>query len=151
MPNRNNTDIDLLSAYVAALDINGTYPTSVIDTEHRHNIGLRIFFDAIQYGDGVFNIQLFHSDQSGSGFVLIPEDDILTPTTDYPNLSNLSVAGAFLPGKCFPFAQLKTFKRYIRADIIVSGASSGSTVQLLYAFNPEILPTDNDGAEIIVF
>ena len=150
MPNRNISNIDLLSVYSTHILSDTTETTSTIDTIDRHDAGINVYFGIPtgEFGDGVFEVQLFHSDEPSSGFVLIPEEDILTPTTDYPNLSNLKATTELIHGKCFPFVHLKVYKRYIYADVISTGVTAGSIVDLLYAFSPNVIPTDTDGAEI---
>jgi hypothetical protein len=124
-----------------ALDLNlyheftssSTHTGAVLDTAD-YDSGIMFGFALPAWADGTYTPSFDESDTGTSGWTAIPAEQLIGTIAD------VTLDAQTAEGDVMPTIGILSTKRYIRANVVASGVTSGATSLAVVAKMPELKP-----------
>lgn len=124
------TKSDVLLAHQGSIASNTTTNTTIIDTAD-YDVGISFYLSAPVYTDGTFKLTFQEGDDSGlSDATTVPAVKIVPISDSAQDAVNTGITEQTDDGDRLVKAGIHSTKRYVRANIVSTGVTSGATVNL---------------------
>lgn len=129
---------NLYLAFEAAVSTDTTTTTAIFDTKDA-DMGVTFFIAATAYTDGTYKLTFTEGDDSGlsDGTTVGSEKIVVVSGTD---AVNDGVTAVTADGGLYLKAGVHSTKRYVRANIVSTGTTTGATLNVSCMLNGEVLP-----------
>ena len=133
------TMLTRLSSY-NLITTNTTVNGHVIDTS-LFPLGVSYFMAAPGFTDGVYKLTFTEGDEPDlSDGVTVTDDKIIPIQDPVQDAVNTGAAKITLLGNLAQRAGLHSTKRYIRADVVSTGVTTGATIVVMCTLGAQVLP-----------
>ena len=140
MPTRETvTHSELILAHNGAISTNTTTDGAIIDTKDADG-GVSFYLGAAAYTDGTFKLVIQEGDDSGLSDATTVGSTKLVEADTATGAVTTGISAITADLDAFSKVGVHSTKRFLRAQIVSTGTSSGATIDVLAQLTKEVLP-----------
>lgn len=134
------TQMEAVLAFQGSISTDTTTNTQIIDTAN-FDMGVSFYLSAPVYTDGTFKVTFEEGEDSGlSDAAAVPSDKIVPIEVTAEDAVNTGITAVTNDGDVLVKAGVHSTKRYVRANIVSTGTTTGATLNLVAVLGSENLP-----------
>lgn len=127
-------------AFQGAVSSNTTTNTQIIDTAN-FDLGVTFTMSAPVYTDGTYQLTFQEGDESDLSDAVTVDSVKVVPIADSAqDAVNTGITAITADGGVLVKAGLHSTRRYVRAQIVSTGVTTGATLNLVFTGGAEVLP-----------